>query len=32
MWLAYCAMVAALVPLVFMGIGYFFMGRKDQRG
>lgn len=27
MWLAYCAMAAAIVPLVLMGIGYFFVGR-----
>jgi hypothetical protein len=33
MWLAYCAMAAAIVPLVLMGIGYFFMGRSaDDAG
>lgn len=31
MWLAYCAMAAALVPLVLMGIGYLFLGRREGK-
>ena len=32
MWLAYCAMAAALVPLVLMGVGYFFLGSSRRSG
>jgi hypothetical protein len=30
MWLAYCAMAAAILPLIFMAIGYLFLGDKGS--
>lgn len=31
MWLPYLAMATALVPLIFMGLGYLYAGRKDKK-
>jgi hypothetical protein len=31
MWLPYLAMATALLPLVFMGVGYLYVGRKEKR-
>jgi hypothetical protein len=33
MWLAYCAMATALLPLIFMAVGYLFLGDRgpDER-
>ena len=31
-WLAYAAMAGALLPLLFMCIGYFYMAQKKRGG
>jgi hypothetical protein len=32
MWIAYCAMATAILPLVFMGVGYYFLGERKRDG